>query len=156
MITLLIEICEIRVVYTKLRKKIEKRNTACPRITRYNKKRGGFKVEVTEDGTLHCFASGENANFTVESSINLCDGKKHHVAWIMDTAACISYLVIDGIFDNGGEIFECGWRFIPRQLSFISPVKNVDFGENVTNAKLIQSSILTYDAIGDWRASLQG
>ncbi len=124
-------------------------------ISAYDKSRGGFKAEVAEDGTLCCFASGENTNFTVESSINICDGKKHHVAWIMDTAACISYLVIDGIFDNGGEVFECGWRFIPRQLSFIRPVKSVEFGENVTNVKLIQSSILTYDAIGDWRASLK-
>ena len=39
----------------------------------------------------------------------------------------------DGIFDNGGDVFEWGWRFIPRQLSFISPVKSVD----------------------DWRASLK-
>jgi hypothetical protein len=121
-------------------------------ISAYNKRSGGFKVEVAEDGTLFCYAAGEAANFTVESSINVCDGKKHHIAWIMDTAACISYLVIDGIFDNGGEVSECGWRFIPRQLDFIRAVKDVSFGENISDVRLIQNSILTYDAIGDFRA----
>ena len=123
-------------------------------ISAYNKKRGGFTVEVTEDGTLSCFAAGEAANFTIESSINVCDGKKHHIAWIMDTAAYVSYLVIDGIVDNGGEAFECGWKFIPYQLSFINAVKGVSFGENVSDVRLISKSILTADAIGDWRASL--
>lgn len=124
-------------------------------ISAYNKKRGGFKVNVNEDGTLSCFAAGESANFTVESSINVCDGKKHHIAWIMDGAACVSYLVIDGIFDNGGDVFECGWRFIPYQLSFINAVPSVSFGEKVSDARLISHSILTTDAIGDWRASLK-
>ena len=123
-------------------------------ISAYNKKRGGFKVTVNEDGTLTCFASGESANFTVESSINVSDGKKHHVAWITDGAACVSYLVIDGIFDNGGEVFECGWRFMPYQLSFINAVKEVSFGDTVTDVRLISGAILTTDAIGDWRASL--
>ena len=123
-------------------------------ISAYNKKRGGFKVEITADGTLCCFVAGEAANFTVESSINVCDGKKHHIAWIMDTAACISYLVIDGIFDNGGNVSECGWRFIPHQLSFICAVENVSFGENISDVRLIQNSILTTEAIGDWRASI--
>jgi hypothetical protein len=122
-------------------------------ISAYNRKRGGFKVEVNEDGTLHCFAAGEAASVTVESSINVCDGKKHHIAWIMDTAACVSYLVIDGIFDNGGEVSECGWQFVPHQLSAIRGTKDVSFGEGVSDVRLIQSSILTYDAIGDWRAS---
>ena len=122
-------------------------------ISAYNRRKGGFKVEVTEEGTLSCFAAGEAANFTVESSINVCDGKKHHVAWIMDTAACISYLVIDGVFDNGGEISECGWRFIPRQLSVIRAVP-ASFGESVSDVRLISGAILTADAIGDWRASL--
>ena len=123
-------------------------------ISAYNKQRGGFKVEVTADGTLCCFAAGEAANFTVESSINVCDGKKHHIAWIMDTAACISYLVIDGILDNGGNVSECGWRFIPHQLSFIRAVEDVSFGENISDVRLIPNAILTTDAIGDWRASL--
>ena len=123
-------------------------------ISAYNKHRGGFKVEVTEDGTLCCFAAGEAANFTVESSINVCDSKKHHIVWIMDTSACVSYLVIDGIFDNGGDVSECGWRFIPSQLSFIRAVKNVGFGENISDVRLISNTILTTDAIGDWRASL--
>ena len=122
-------------------------------ISAYNRRKGGFKVEVTEEGTLSCFAAGEAANFTVESSINVCDGKKHHVAWITDTAACISYLVIDGIVDNGGEISECGWRFVPHQLSVIRAVP-ASFGENVSDVRLISGSILTADAIGDWRASL--
>ncbi len=121
-------------------------------ISAFNKQRGGFKVTVNDDGTLCCFASGENANFTVESSINVCDGKKHHVAWITDTCASVSYLVIDGIFDNGGEEYICGWRFVPRQLSFINAVKDVTFSENVS-VRLIPNTILTYDAIGDWRAS---
>ena len=116
----------------------------------------GFQVEVTDDGTLYCFASGEGANFTVESSINVCDGKKHHVAWIMDTAACISYLVIDGIFDNGGNVFECGWRFIPRQLSGIQAVKDASFGKNISDVHLIPRAILTAEAIGDWRAGKNG
>jgi hypothetical protein len=123
-------------------------------ISAHNKQRGGFKVDVTEEGTLRCYAAGEAANFTLESSIILCDGKKHHVAWIMDNAACISYLVIDGIFDNGGNVSECGWRFIPYQLSFINAVKDVSFGANVSDVRLIPNSILTADAIGDWRASL--
>lgn len=123
-------------------------------MSAYDKRRGGFKVEVAEDGTLTCYAAGEAANFTVESSINVCDGKKHHIAWISDTSACISYLVIDGIFDNGGSVSECGWRFIPRQLSVIRAVPNVSFGEGVSDARLISSSILTYDAIGDYRAGL--
>ena len=122
-------------------------------ISAFDRRRGGFKVEVTEDGTLSCFAAGEAANFTVESSVNVCDGKKHHIAWIMDNAACISYLVIDGIFDNGGNVTECGWRFIPPQLSVIRAVKDVKFGENVSDARLIPNSILTADAIGDYRAS---
>ena len=123
-------------------------------ISAYDKRRGGFKVEVAEDGTLTCFAAGEAANFTVESSINVCDGKKHHIAWISDTSACISYLVIDGVFDNGGDVFECGWRFIPRQLSVIRAVSEVSFGEGVSDVRLIPNAILTADAIGDWRASL--
>ena len=123
-------------------------------ISAYDKRRGGFKVEVAEDGTLTCFAAGEAANFTVESSINVCDGKKHHIAWISDTSACISYLVIDGVFDNGGDVFECGWRFIPRQLSVIRSVSEVSFGEGVSDVRLIPNAILTADAIGDWRASL--
>ena len=124
-------------------------------ISAYNKRRGGFKVEVNDDGTLYCFAAGEAASFTVESSINVCDGKKHHIAWISDTCACISYLVIDGIFDNGGTVFECGWRFIPRQLSVIRAVPDVSFGEGVSDVRLIPNAILTADAIGDYRASLQ-
>ena len=123
-------------------------------ISAYDKRRGGFKIEVAEDGTLTCFAAGEAANFTVESSINVCDGKKHHIAWISDTSACISYLVIDGVFDNGGDVFECGWRFIPRQLSVIRAVPEVSFGEGVSDVRLIPNAILTADAIGDWRASL--
>ena len=123
-------------------------------LSAYTRQRGGFKVEVNDDGTLHCFAAGEAANFTVEGSINLCDGKKHHVAWITDTAACISYLVIDGIFDNGGSLTECGFCHVPRQLSFISAVPNVSFGDGVSDARLIPNTILTYDAIGDYRASL--
>jgi hypothetical protein len=123
-------------------------------LSAYDRRRGGFKVEITEEGTISCYAAGEAANFTLESSISLCDGKKHHIAWIMDAAACISYLVIDGIFDNGGDVSECGWRFIPYQLSVIRAVKQVSFGENVSDARLISSSILTADAIGDWRASL--
>ena len=121
-------------------------------MSAYDKRRGGFKVEVNEDGTLYCFASGEAANFTVESSINVADGKKHHIAWITDAAACISYLVVDGIFDNGGEVSECGWCHVPRQLSFISAVPAVSFGEGVSDARLISNSILTADAIGDYRA----
>lgn len=121
-------------------------------ISAYDRRRGGFRVDVTEDGTLCCFAAGEAANVTVESSINVCDGQKHHVAWIMDTCACISYLVIDGIFDNGGDAAECGWRFIPRQLSTISAVKNVSFGETLSDVRLIPHAILTAEAIGDWRA----
>jgi len=124
-------------------------------ISAFNKRRGGFKVEVTEEGTLSCFAAGESANFTVESSINVCDGKKHHIAWIMDSAACVSYLVIDGIFDNGGNAFECGWKFIPYQLSFINAVKEVSFGNNVSDVRLIPNAILTADAIGDFRASMK-
>lgn len=123
-------------------------------ISAYNRQRGGFKVEVAEDGTLRCFCAGENANFTVQGSINVCDGKKHHVAWITDAAACVSYLVIDGIFDNGGNVSECGWCHIPRQLSFINAVNNVSFSETVTEVRLITNSILTTDAIGDYRASL--
>lgn len=123
-------------------------------ISAYSRQRGGFKVEVAEDGTLRCFGAGENANFTVQGSINVCDGKKHHVAWITDTAACVSYLVIDGIFDNGGNLSECGWVHVPRQLSFINAVKDVSFGENVSDVRLIENTILTADAIGDWRASL--
>ncbi len=122
-------------------------------ISAYGRQRGGFKVNVNSDGTLYCFASGEAANFTLESSINVCDGKKHHIAWITDTAACISYLVIDGIFDNGGNVSECGWCHVPRQLSFISPVNSVSFSDSLYDARLIPSSILTADAIGDWRAS---
>lgn len=122
-------------------------------ISAYGRQRGGFKVNVNSDGTLYCFASGEAANFTLESSINVCDGKKHHIAWITDTAACISYLVIDGIFDNGGNVSECGWCHVPRQLSFISPVNSVSFSESIDDVRLIPSSILTADAIGDWRAS---
>lgn len=123
-------------------------------LNAFDKRRGGFKVEVTADGTLSCFAAGEAANFTLESSINVCDGKKHHIAWIMDAAACVSYLVIDGIFDNGGQETECGWRFIPYQLNFIRAVNNVSFGENISDVRLIPNSILTADAIGDYRASL--
>lgn len=119
----------------------------------FNKKRGGFKVNVNDDGTLTCFASGESANFTVESSINVCDGKKHHVAWITDAAACVSYLVIDGIFDNGGDAFECGWRFMPYQLSFINAVPSVSFSDTITDVRLISNAILTTDAVGDFRAS---
>ncbi len=122
-------------------------------ISAYNRRVGGFKVDVTKEGTLLCYAAGEAANFTIESSVNVCDGKKHHIAWIMDTSACVSYLVIDGIFDNGGEVSECGWQFIPRQLDFIREIKEVSFGENVTDVRLISNSILTADAIGDWRAS---
>ena len=123
-------------------------------ISAYDKRRGGFKINVNSDGTLSCFASGESANFTVDSSINVCDGKKHHVAWITDAAACVSYLVIDGVFDNGGNTYECGWRFVPYQLSFINAVKSVSFGANVSDVRLISGSILTADAIGDWRAGL--
>ena len=123
-------------------------------ISAYDKSRGGFKVNVNEDGTLCCFASGEGANFTVESSVNVCDGKKHHIAWIMDASACITYLVIDGVFDNGGKIFECGWKFIPSKLSYISEVKEVCFNDKITDVRLISNSILTTDAIGDYRASL--
>ena len=72
----------------------------------------------------------------------------------MDTSACVSYLVIDGIFDNGGDVRECGWSFIPYQLSFINAVGAVCFGESITDARLIPNAILTYDAIGDYRASL--
>ena len=123
-------------------------------ISAYDKRRGGFKVEVAEDGTLSCYAAGEAANFTVESSINVCDGKKHHVAWITDTSACISYLVIDGVFDNGGNVSECGWKFVPRQLSVIRAVPVVSLGENISDVRLISNAILTADAIGDYRASL--
>lgn len=122
-------------------------------ISAYNKHRGGFQITVTQDGTLCCFAAGEAANVTVESSIHVCDGKEHHIAWIMDTAACISYLVIDGVFDNGGSISECGWRFIPPQLSFIQAVKTVSFDEKIIDVRLIPNAILTTEAIGDWRAS---
>ena len=125
-----------------------------PVISAYNRRTGGFKVDVSSDGTLCCFAAGEAANFTVQGSINVCDGKKHHVAWIMDTAACISYLVIDGVFDNGGDISECGWCFIPRQLSVIRAVKDVKLSQALSDVRLIPNAILTADAIGDWRASL--
>lgn len=123
-------------------------------LNAYNKKRGGFRVNVNDDGTITCFASGEGANVTIESSINLCDNKKHHVVWIMDTAACISYLVIDGVFDNGGDVFECGWKYIPPMLSNIRAVKDVIFSEKLIDVRLISNSILTYDAIGDWRSTL--
>ncbi|MBQ8610362.1 MAG: exo-alpha-sialidase [Oscillospiraceae bacterium] len=120
----------------------------------YDRRRGGFRMNVTEDGTLCCFAAGEAANFTLESSIPVCDGKKHHIAWITDAAACISYLVIDGIFDNGGAVYECGWRFVPRQLSCFRAVTEVRFGKGVSNVRLIPHAILTADAIGDWRAGM--
>lgn len=123
-------------------------------ISAFDKRRGGFKVTVNDDGTLLCYASGEAANFTVEGSINVCDGKKHHVAWITDACACVSYLVIDGIFDNGGDKLECGWRFVPYQLSFISAVKEISFSESIDNVRLIPNAVLTSDAIGDWRATL--
>ena len=124
-------------------------------ISAYTRQRGGFKVEVNDDGTLRCFAAGEAANFTVEGSINVCDGKKHHVAWITDAAACVSYLVIDGVFDNGGSLSECGWCHVPRQLSVIRAVRDVSFGESISDVRLITSSILTADAIGDWRAGIK-
>jgi len=123
-------------------------------ISAYDRRRGGFQVNVTGDGTLCCYAAGEAGNVTVESSLNVCDGKKHHVVWIMDACACISYLVIDGIFDNGGAVSECGWRFIPPQLSVIRAVETVRFGKNIIDVRLISNAILTTDAIGDWRASL--
>ncbi len=123
-------------------------------LSAFDRRRGGFRVVANGDGTLTCFAAGEAANFTVEGSINVCDGKKHHIVWITDAEACISYLVVDGIFDNGGDAFECGWKFVPRQLSFIRGVRNISFGESVSNVRLIPNSILTYDAIGDYRAGL--
>ena len=37
-------------------------------ISAYDKRRGGFKVETNDDGTLSCFAAGEAANIITRFS----------------------------------------------------------------------------------------
>ena len=113
----------------------------------------GFSVKIDADGKISCYAGSSIANFTLTSSVNVADGKKHHFVWINDASARVSYLVIDGIFDNGGEEKICGWRHIPSQINKIEAVKEVTVGDHVERLELLSRSLYTADAIADYRAS---
>lgn len=80
---------------------------------------GGFRVSVTADGRLRCYAEGRKSNFVVESSVPVAGSARHRAAWVTDGAARVSYLVIDGWFDNGGSRFAAGWKYVPLQTDEI-------------------------------------
>ena len=119
----------------------------------YDRNVGGFFAQVGEDGTIVVRAGGSASNFTLEGSINVCDGKKHHIAWVIDAQAQISFLVIDGNFDNGGEKAFVGYTRFSSSLSKIYPRSSVALGENVTRATFVPRAIMTTEAVADYRAS---
>ena len=113
----------------------------------------GLSVDLDTEGRIICYMGSTIANFTLKSSIKIADGKKHHFVWINDGAAKVSYLVIDGIFDNGGKEKICGWCHIPSQIPKIDAVKAVSVSENTQRLELIDRFVYTADAIADYRAS---
>lgn len=118
-----------------------------------NRQTGGYTVTVTKEGRVRAEASSRTCRFAIESTIPVADGKPHHIAWVLDTAAHVSFLVIDGRFDNGTEVADCGWVFIPLQMIEVGKVTEVTFGKGVTRAELIERALLTTEAVGDRRAS---
>ena len=119
-----------------------------------NRQTGGVTVTVAEDGTLRLLGASRNCSFLIESTIPVADGGHHHVAWVLDSSAHVSFLVIDGRFDNGTDKADCGWCFIPLQMNELGGEKAVTVGEGIARASLIERAILTTEAIGDYRASL--
>lgn len=119
----------------------------------YDRNNGGFSVKICDDGTLVCCAGETTANFTLEGSINICDGKQHHIAWVIDAPAQISFLVVDGHFDNGGSKAAIGWCRIPSSLDKIYARPTVTIGSSIVRATLIPRAIMTTEAVADYRAS---
>lgn len=87
------------------------------------------------------------------SVVALSDGKKHHITWVIDAQAQISFLVIDGCFDNGGEKAFVGYSRFSSSLSKIYARQAVALGKNVTRTLLVPRAIMTTEAVADYRAS---
>ena len=113
----------------------------------------GLSVKLDGEGRILCYMGSTIANFTLQGSIKIADGKKHHFAWINDGASRVSYLVVDGIFDNGGKERICGWCYIPSQIDKIDAVKTATVSDSVERLELISRFVYTADAIADYRAS---
>jgi hypothetical protein len=113
----------------------------------------GIRIQLDDNGKLLCYAGNTMTNFTLSGTLPIADGKKHHIAWVNDCSARVSFLMIDGIFDNGGTEKISGWQFIPSMIDKIDAVKSVSVSDSVTRLTLLGRSILATDAVADWRTA---
>ena len=77
-------------------------------LSAYDNMVGGLEVIVTKEGYMQVRIGGINAEVQLRGSINLLDGKAHHLACVLDAKAICAWLVVDGHMDDGGDI----WRAV--------------------------------------------
>lgn len=93
-------------------------------LSAYDNMVGGLEVIVTKEGYMQVRIGGINTEVQLRGSINLLDGKAHHLACVLDAKAICAWLVVDGHMDDGGERLACGWRWVPEQMQMVGGCDN--------------------------------
>jgi hypothetical protein len=119
----------------------------------------GFKIELTDRGTISIALSDGRTQSKWDCDPNLLEiNKRHHIVAIVDGGPKIISFVIDGKLCDGGESRQFGWgRFSPnlRNVNGSNTLRvSSEVDGKIQGIRIYDRYLLVSEAIGNWRSGL--
>lgn len=122
-----------------------------------NEEGAGFWIGLNDRGVPRLnIRAGDGAEFGWEADTGMvASGKEHRLAFVLDGAARIASVVVDGKLCDGGKERNFGWTRIPGYLNNINPSKRLrlapSFEGKLLAVRIYDRYLLTSDVVNGHR-----
>jgi hypothetical protein len=117
----------------------------------------GFCLQSTDRGTIALVLNDGRTENQWDTDPNLLQPNElHHVVAIVDGGPKLILFVVDGTLNDGGTARQFGWGRYSPHLRGVEGAGELHIAECVAGLRLYNRHLRTSEAIGNYRAGIDG